>query len=77
MYTRVVTRLPLKYVHKGCDQATFALHSDQVDGISEYQNAFATSAVIKQLGGYWSTRHFLLFNNLLYAYRIAIGFISL
>jgi len=29
----------LKYVHKGCDQATFALRSDQVDEISEYQNA--------------------------------------
>ena len=29
----------LKYVHKVCDQATFALHSDQVDEISEYQNA--------------------------------------
>ena len=25
--------------HKGCDQATFALRSDQVDEISEYQNA--------------------------------------
>ena len=25
-------------VHKGCDQATFALCSDQVDKISEYQN---------------------------------------
>ena len=29
----------LKYVHKDCDQATFALHSKQVDKISEYQNA--------------------------------------
>ena len=29
----------LKYIHKGCDQATFALRSDQVDEISEYQNA--------------------------------------
>ena len=29
----------LKYVHKGCDQATFALRSDQVDEISDYQNA--------------------------------------
>ena len=29
----------LKYVHKGCDQTTFALRSDQVDKISEYQNA--------------------------------------
>ena len=29
----------LKYVHKGCDQATFALRSNQVDEISEYQNA--------------------------------------
>ena len=28
----------LKYVHKGCDRATFALRSDQVDEISEYQN---------------------------------------
>ena len=29
----------LKYVHKGCDQATFALRSDQVDKISDFQNA--------------------------------------
>ena len=29
----------LKYVHKGCDQATFALRSDQVDEISDFQNA--------------------------------------
>ena len=29
----------LKYVHKGCNQATFALRSDQIDKISEYQNA--------------------------------------
>ena len=31
----------LKYVDKGCNQATFALHSDhdQIDEISEYQNA--------------------------------------
>ena len=29
----------LKYVYKGCDQATFALCSDQVDEISECQNA--------------------------------------
>ena len=29
----------LKYVHKGCDQATFAFRSDQVDDISKYQNA--------------------------------------
>ena len=29
----------LKCVHKGCDQATFTLRSDQVDEISEYQNA--------------------------------------
>jgi len=28
----------LKYVHKGCDQATFALCSDQVDEISEHEN---------------------------------------
>jgi len=28
----------LKYVHKGCDQANFALRSDQVDEISDYQN---------------------------------------
>ena len=27
----------LKYVHKGCDQAMFALQSNQVDEISEYQ----------------------------------------
>ena len=41
----------LKYVHKGCDQATFALRSNQVDEISEYQNARAT----KLPGGYWSS----------------------
>ena len=29
----------LKYVHKGCDQAMFALWSSQVDEISDYQNA--------------------------------------
>jgi len=29
----------LKYVHKGCDQATFALRSGQVDEISDFQNA--------------------------------------
>ena len=29
----------LKYVHKGCDQAMFALRSSQVDEISDYQNA--------------------------------------
>ena len=29
----------LKYVHKGCDQAMFALQSGQVDEISDYQNA--------------------------------------
>ena len=29
----------LKYVHKGCDQAMFALRSNQVDEISDYQNA--------------------------------------
>ena len=29
----------LKYVHKGCDQAMFALQSSQVDEISDYQNA--------------------------------------
>jgi len=28
----------LKYVHKGCDQATFALRSGQVDEISDFQN---------------------------------------
>ena len=30
----------LKYVHKGCDQAMFALRSSQVDEISDYQNAW-------------------------------------
>ena len=34
----------LKYVHKNCDQATFALCSDQVDEISEYQNACYVSS---------------------------------
>ena len=29
----------LKYVHKGCDQAMFALRSSQVDEILDYQNA--------------------------------------
>ena len=29
----------LKYVHKGCDQAMFALRSSQVDEIADYQNA--------------------------------------
>ena len=29
----------LKYVHKGCDQAMFTLRSNQVDEISDYQNA--------------------------------------
>ena len=29
----------LKYVHKGCDQAMFALRSSRVDKISDYQNA--------------------------------------
>ena len=29
----------LKYIHKGCDQATFALRSHQVDEISDFQNA--------------------------------------
>ena len=29
----------LKYVHKGCNQAMFALQSSQVDEISDYQNA--------------------------------------
>ena len=29
----------LKYVHKGCDQAMFTLQSNQVDEISDYQNA--------------------------------------
>ena len=29
----------LKYEHKGCDQAMFALRSSQVDEISDYQNA--------------------------------------
>ena len=29
----------LKYVHKGCDQAMFALRSSRVDEISDYQNA--------------------------------------
>ena len=29
----------LKYVHKGCDQAMFALQSSQVDKIADYQNA--------------------------------------
>ena len=29
----------LKYVHKGCDQAMFALRGSQVDEISDYQNA--------------------------------------
>ena len=29
----------LKYVHKGCDQAMFALQSNQVDEILDYQNA--------------------------------------
>ena len=34
----------LKYVHKGCDQATFALRSDQVDEVSEYQSAWYISS---------------------------------
>ena len=34
-----VHQIHLKYVHKGCDQAMFALRSSQVDEISEYQNA--------------------------------------
>ena len=34
----------LKDVHKGCDQVTFALHSNQVDEISEYQNAHYISS---------------------------------
>ena len=29
----------LKYVHKGCDQAMFALQTSQVEEISDYQNA--------------------------------------
>ena len=29
----------LKYIHKGCDQAMFALQSTQVDQIADYQNA--------------------------------------
>ena len=34
----------LKYVHKG-DQATFTLRSDQVNEISEYQNARYVSSL--------------------------------
>ena len=34
----------LKYLHKGCDQATFALRSDQVYETSEYQNAHYISS---------------------------------
>ena len=34
----------LKYVHKGCDQAMFALRSSQVDEISDYQNAWYVSS---------------------------------
>ena len=34
----------LKYVHKDCDQETFALHSEQVDEISEYRNAHYISS---------------------------------
>ena len=33
----------VKYIHKGCDQATFALRSDQVDEISEYQTCYISS----------------------------------
>ena len=34
----------LKYVHKGCNQAMFALRSSQVDEISDYQNAMYVSS---------------------------------
>ena len=34
----------LKYVHKGCDQAMFTLQSNQVDEISDYQNACYVSS---------------------------------
>jgi len=66
----------LKYVHKGCDQATFALRSDQVDEISEYQNARYVSSN-KAAWSFLSTKGFQLFSNFQCTWKMASEFILL
>ena len=62
-----------KYMHKGCDQAMFALRSSQVNEISDYQNAryVSSNEAAWRILDFQYTREILLFSNLLSIWRKA------